>query len=115
MKTTHHGEITDGRRFTVVGLYSKAAKEIAFGVSICNSKDHFAKKIGRSIAEGRAIKNPTILKEISTEILEDPKGYKEIGILGREVLKAVKENPYLYQELLTEQYREHKENQLNRK
>ncbi len=110
----HHGKTIDGRRFTVVGLYSKEDQEICFGVAICGPRDHFAKKVGRSIAEGRAIKNPTLVKEMKTEIPENKEGYKKIGILGHEILKTVMEDPYIYQEILTEQYRKHKKNQLKK-
>ena len=107
MRTIHHGETTDGRRFTVVGLYNKdQANEIKFGVAICGPQDNFARKVGRKIAEGRAIKNPTLVKELKIELPEDKEGFTHLSKLGYEVVETVAEDPYLYQEILTKQHKE---------
>jgi len=109
MKTVHHGETYDGRRFTVVGIYDKQEENksvVKFGVAMCNEVDSFVRKIGKSIAEGRAIKNPTLIKELKVEFSEDKNGYTEISKLGRQVLDTIVEDPYLYQEILSEQAKE---------
>lgn len=110
MKTVCHGETEDGRRFTVVGLYNKEEdkNKIKFGIAICGPADNFARKVGRTIAEGRAIKNPTLVKEIKYELPETKEGFLQLSKFGYEVVETVEEDPYLYQEILTEQYKEHK-------
>jgi hypothetical protein len=45
------------RRATFAGIVE--GKTISIGVSVCSTKDNFQKKLGRTIAEGRARKNPT--------------------------------------------------------
>jgi len=107
MRTIHHGETIDGRRFTVVGLYNKDhANEIKFGVAICGPQDNFARKVGRKIAEGRAVKNPTLVKELKTELPEDKDGFTNLSKLGYEVVETVAEAPFLYQDILTKQHKE---------
>ena len=109
MRVVHHGETIDGRRFTVVGLYKQEeGNAIKFGVAICGPHDQFARKVGRTIAEGRAIKNPTIKRELKQVIPESKEGYLTLSKLGIEVLTTIREDPFLYQEILTEQYKEHK-------
>jgi len=53
-----HGKATDGTRFTIAANLVKSASTIEanFAYSICSKTDSFNKKIGRSIAEGRAKK-----------------------------------------------------------
>ena len=108
MRTIHHGETADGRRFTVVGLYGKEVGKgkVKFGVAICGPQDNFARKIGRKIAEGRAIKHPTLEKIVSVELNEDKEGFSILSKLGYEVVETVAEDPYLYQEILTQQHKE---------
>ena len=109
MRVVHHGETSDGRRFTVVGLYEKQiSNSIKFGVAICGPQDQFARKVGRTIAEGRARKHPTVEKELKQELVEDKAGFMELSQFGIEVLDTVKADPFLYQEILTEQYKVHK-------
>lgn len=109
MKTIHHGETIDGRRCTIVGIYDKEQVEgVKFGVAICGPLDNFARKVGRAIAEGRAIKNPTLVKQLKTELPESKEGFVELSTLGYEVLETVQADPYLYQEILTKQYKKHK-------
>lgn len=108
MRTIHHGVTNDERRCTIVGLYDKERSQIRFGVAICGPRDQFAKKVGRTIAEGRAAKHPTIVKERTVVITKDKDGYKELSGIGIDVLKEVQNDPFLFQELLTEQYRQHK-------
>jgi hypothetical protein len=108
MRTIHHGETFDNRRCTIVGLYNKADRKIKFGVAICGPRDQFSRKTGRTIAEGRADKHPTLVKERTIDIEENKEGYTELSKLGIEVLHEVQEDPYIFQELLTEQYRKHK-------
>jgi len=109
MQTIHHDLTMDGRRFTVVGIYdSSFNKTVKFGVAICGPQDNFARKLGRTIAEGRAQKHPTLIKHIKYSLSDDKEGFKNLNKLGFEVTETVKEDPYLYQELLTEQYKVHK-------
>lgn len=113
MKTIHHGETMDGRRFTVVGIYDKDTDkhQIKFGIAICGPADNFARKVGRKIAEGRAVKHPTLIKDIKYELPETKEGFTQLSQLGYEIVETVEEDPYLYQEILTEQYKEHKKTQ----
>lgn len=58
-----HGTDNSGRRFTI------AAKKInentvQFGLAICNERDNFCRKIGRKIAEGRAVARPVQVLEM---------------------------------------------------
>jgi len=108
MRTIHHGETVDGRRFTIVGVYDKEAEKnkVKFGVAICGPRDNFARKVGRSIAEGRALKNPTLVKDIKYELPEDKEGFKNLSQLGCEILENIEKDPYLFQEILTKQNKE---------
>ncbi len=108
MRTIHHGVTVDERRCTIVGLYDRIQKRINFGVAICGPRDQFARKVGRSIAEGRAKKHPTLVKEMTVEIEKNKEGYTALSKLGIDVLHEVQQDPFVFQELLTEQYRKHK-------
>jgi len=110
MRVIHHSKTEDGRRFTVVGVYNPEVDldQVNFGVAICGPHDCFARKTGRSIAEGRANKNPTITKKVSYEIPESKDGFKKLSEMGYEIVETVQTDPYMFQELLTEQYKEHK-------
>jgi len=107
MKTVHHGTTLEGNRFTVVGIYEKeVANEIKFGISLCGPLDSFSRKVGRAIAEGRAMKNPILVKKLNKEISEDKTGYTELSKLGIEVLDTVVFDPYTYQEILSQHSKE---------
>jgi hypothetical protein len=107
MKTIHHGETIEGNRFTVVGIYNKeVANEIKFGIALCGPLDCFSKKIGRSIAEGRALKNPILVKKVNYEITEDKAGYSALSKIGQEVLENVHNDPYIFQETLAQHAKE---------
>lgn len=110
MRVIHHSETVDGRRFTVVGTYHPEvnSSQVNFGIAICGPADCFARKTGVAIAEGRANKNPTITKKVTYEIPESKDGFKQLSEMGYEVVENVKEDPYMFQELLTEQYKKHK-------
>ncbi len=108
MRTIHHGETLDKRRCTIVGLYNREKNKINFGVAICGPRDQFSRKVGRTIAEGRATKNPTLVKEYKNELEKNKEGYSKLSKLGIEVLHEVQEDPFVFQEILTEQYRKHK-------
>jgi hypothetical protein len=69
MKTIFiHGKTKSGRRFTIAGVPDK--DKLKIGLAICNPKDQFCKKIGRSISEGRA-KNKTYYFELSNDFKEN--------------------------------------------
>lgn len=108
MRVIHHGETEDGRRFTVAGVYEKTTSEVKFGVAICGPRDQFARKVGRAIAEGRAKKHPTLVKELKVQLSEDKQGYAELSKLGYEVVDTIRKDPFSYQIILTEQYKTHK-------
>lgn len=112
MTTIHHGQTTEGKRFTVVGIYDYIEMEgpqVKFGVALCGPNDHFSKKIGRSIAEGRATTIPTLIKKLKIKLPEDKEGKKELIKLGFEVTETVANDPYLYQEIFTVHNKEVKE------
>ena len=46
-----HGKTTDGRRFTLAGIYD--GDKLKLGLSLCSKKDCFVKKTGRAKALGR--------------------------------------------------------------
>jgi hypothetical protein len=48
----YHGVTPDGYRFTIAGVYEEANR-LKLGISLCTKRDHFCKKLGRKIAEGR--------------------------------------------------------------
>lgn len=45
-------------RYTVTGIWDRAAGNVKFGVAICNVNDRFERKIGRELAEKKAETNP---------------------------------------------------------
>lgn len=53
----------DNKNKSVTGLYNKEENTLSIGVSICCINDHFNKKLGRIISEGRALKNPNLVIE----------------------------------------------------
>lgn len=108
METIIHGKTQKGKRFTVVGIYDRLSREIRFGIALCGPKDNFSKRLGRVIARGRALKNPTIVKHLKKELPDSKKGYMELNKLGRQVLMSIAKSSESYQKLLTEQYKEHK-------
>ena len=67
--------IKDKKRATVVGIFNEKESSMDIGVATCSTRDIFRKKMGRTIAEGRAqkersrycsilIKDKTKVKEI---------------------------------------------------
>lgn len=49
-----HSKTKSGKRFTMAGKEKNGVMVI--GLSVCSPRDHFVKKLGRTIAEGRADK-----------------------------------------------------------
>lgn len=93
-----HGCSNEGNRFTIAVTIEKSISEITatFGYSICSKNDSFSKKIGRSIAEGRSIKNPVItLKEIN-----DVDGFKSIKTEMYNLCKRMEEGITNYKKSL---------------
>lgn len=58
-----HGTSDSGRRFTIAAKKIDA-NTVQFGLAICNQRDNFCRKIGRRIAEGRAVVRPVQILEI---------------------------------------------------
>lgn len=46
------------RRFTIVIHYDKMLDNALCGLAICHPGDQFTKQLGRTIAQGRAVRNP---------------------------------------------------------
>jgi len=112
MTTIHHGQTEEGKRFTVVGIYDATIPQVKFGVALCGPRDHFSRKIGRSIAEGRATHAPTLIKKLKIQLPEDKDGKKELIKMGFEVADNVANDPYLYQEIFTTHNKEVKEKRM---
>lgn len=45
-------------RVTVASCYDPDTNTMRFGVAVCSTKDQFSKKVGRELAESRALKSP---------------------------------------------------------
>lgn len=56
-------------RYTICGSYDYDSQILSFGIACCSGKDLFNKKIGRQISEGRALKNPFYICNVSKENL----------------------------------------------
>jgi len=110
MEIIYHGQTKNGKRFTVVGIYDEKqnAKEINYGISICGPRDQFTKKLGRTIAKGRALKNPTIKQHLKKKLPYTKQGYNELKKSVNTVFSQVEKSIDAYQKLLTEQYKDHK-------
>ena len=54
----YHRNKTGQKKATFAGVVNEEDNQLRIGLSICNPKDNFCKKIGRLIAEGRACKKP---------------------------------------------------------
>ena len=60
MSLTFHSpetQIPNKKRATVVGIVSNDLSKIDIGVAVCSIQDTFRKKMGKTIAEGRAQKD----------------------------------------------------------
>lgn len=57
------GIVNVKRRTTVVGLYDEETLSMTIAATTCCPKDQFEKKIGKKIATGKAMKNPSIVIE----------------------------------------------------
>jgi hypothetical protein len=65
-----HGTDSNGKRFTLAAK-EVDANHVQFGLAICNDKDNFCRKIGRTIAKARTMGRPLQVVEIvdaATEI-----------------------------------------------
>jgi hypothetical protein len=56
------------RRLSIAAFISE--NQLCIGVAQCSKKDQFNKKIGRAIAEGRALKHPTIKVQLEKPIID---------------------------------------------
>lgn len=85
MKTIFiRSQTKSGRRFTLAGFPD--GNKLKIGLAVCNPKDQFCKKIGRSIAEGRA-KNKDSYFELSTDLRENINTVKSCATEIAEVWK----------------------------
>ena len=64
-----HGTDKSGKRFTLAAKKVKDDK-VQFGLAICNERDNFCRKIGRKIAEGRAVGRPVQILTIEQPVTE---------------------------------------------
>ena len=64
IKYFHKRNVGKVRSFTLASIYDTDTNTISIGMALCGLKDSFNKKIGRTIAEGRARKNPLIIINI---------------------------------------------------
>ena len=55
-----NGKIQPQSRITVCGSLDTETQILSFGVAVCSKDDQFVKKIGREIAETRAIECPLV-------------------------------------------------------
>lgn len=63
-----HSTTKSGRRFTVAAVQSDDQDKARIGLAICNPCDQFCKKIGRTIALGRAKKQPEEIVDTDMEL-----------------------------------------------
>lgn len=47
-------------RITVASVYDPLSNTMTFGVATCSPKDMFSKKVGRELAETRAVEHPEV-------------------------------------------------------
>jgi len=85
-----HEENGTPNRCTVVGVLNEQTKTLNVGIARCSKKDNFQRKKGRTIARGRALKNPFITFE---NVNTDLKTNDFIDILKNEdVISSFKSN-----------------------
>ena len=90
-----HSAIVEGKhRVTIAGIVE--GNELKIGASACSPKDNFSKKIGRSIALGRATKKPC---SVSTVVMgwTESKSIKSrlIAISEKIIKKPALANPII--------------------
>jgi hypothetical protein len=51
-------------RVTVAGFHFLPSNTLSIGISVCDEKDNFSRRIGRNISEGRARNKPIVYYEL---------------------------------------------------
>lgn len=64
-------KLTPRPRLTLCGTLDTETNVLSFGAAVCSSTDRFEKKVGRALAEKRAIEKPLVKVSVTKDDISD--------------------------------------------